>query len=76
MGPAVSQRRAHRAWNTKTLTPNPDTLASIGLGLRASIFQRAQFNIYWGVPLNHVSTVGGDIQDAGVHLQFVVSILD
>jgi hemolysin activation/secretion protein len=66
-----------RAWNSEVKTPDPDTLASIGLGLRASIFQRAQLNFYWGVPLNNVSYFGDyNIQDDGIHIQFVVTVLD
>lgn len=65
-----------RAWVAKGITPTPDTLASIGLGLRASLAQRAHFNIYWGLPLNHVPTTGGDIQDSGIHMQLVVNVLD
>jgi len=65
-----------KSWNTKFANPTTTTLASIGLGLRASIFQRAQFSIYWGVPLNHVPTAGGNIQDDGIHLQLVVNVLD
>lgn len=65
-----------KSWNTKFPDPTTTTLASIGLGLRASIFQRAQFSIYWGVPLNHVPTAGGNIQDSGIHIQLVVNVLD
>jgi hemolysin activation/secretion protein len=67
-----------RAWNTKGPTSDlreVDYLVSVGLGLRWSILpqERARFEIYWGVPLNHVTTPGpgGNLQDHGVHLQFV-----
>jgi hemolysin activation/secretion protein len=69
-----------RAWNTSLPTPAPTTLASIGLGLRwaatvASPFpMRPQFEVYWGVPLNHVKTPGGNLQDYGLHLQLVVAL--
>lgn len=69
-----------RAWNTDTPTPAPETLASIGLGLRwAATFTwpfpvRPQFEAYWGVPLNQVDTPGGNLQDYGLHLQFVVAL--
>jgi len=65
-----------KSWNTKFPDPVTTTLASVGLGLRASLFQRAQFSIYWGVPLNHVPTIGGNIQDDGIHLQLVVNVLN
>jgi hemolysin activation/secretion protein len=66
------------AWNTKFATPAPRNLASVGLGLRwaltltSPISLRPEFEIYWGVPLNNMKTAGGNLQDAGVHLQFVV----
>ncbi|MDT7043027.1 ShlB/FhaC/HecB family hemolysin secretion/activation protein [Candidatus Nitronereus thalassa] len=65
-----------RAWVAKGVNPDPETLASVGLGLRASIFDRAHFSIYWGLPLNHVPTTGGNLQDDGIHLQLVVNVLD
>jgi hemolysin activation/secretion protein len=68
-------------WNTRTPTPTPSTLVSVGLGLRwaATVFSspfpvRPQFEIYWGVPLNHVKTPGGNLQDSGLHLQLVVAL--
>lgn len=66
-----------RAWNAKGRTPDPETLASVGLGVRWMILpqDRARFEVYWGVPLNHVQTPGGNLQDHGIHLQFVVQAL-
>ncbi len=63
-----------RAWNAKGGTPDPDTLASVGLGIRWEMLpkNRAHFELYWGVPLNHVNTPGGNLQDHGIHLQLVV----
>jgi len=65
-----------RAWNNKVANTGPETLASVGLGLQASFFQRAHFSLYWGVPLNHVPTLGGNLQDEGIHLQLVVDLLN
>jgi hemolysin activation/secretion protein len=66
-----------RAWNTKGLTPDPQTLASVGLGLRWHILprDRAHFELYWGLPLNHVPHPPGNLQDHGIHLQLVVQML-
>lgn len=66
-----------RAWNAKGGTPDPDTLASVGLGVRWSILpqDRARFELYWGVPLNHVPHPEGNLQDHGIHLQVVVQVL-
>ncbi len=66
-----------RAWNAKGGTPDPQTLASVGLGLRWSILpkDRARFELYWGLPLNHVTHPPGNLQDHGIHLQFVIQVL-
>jgi hemolysin activation/secretion protein len=67
------------AWNTKFATPAPRNLASVGVGLcwaltsTSPVPLRSELEIYWGVPLNNVQTAGGNVQDAGVHLQFVVA---
>jgi hemolysin activation/secretion protein len=66
-----------RAWNTKGVTPDPQTLASVGLGLRWNILprDRARFELYWGLPLNHVPHPPGNLQDHGIHFQLVVQVL-
>lgn len=63
-----------RAWEAKGGTPDPQTLASVGLGLRWAVLpkDRARFELYWGVPLNHVTHPSGNLQDYGIHLQAVV----
>ena len=54
-----------------------DTLASVGLGLRWNILprERARFELYWGLPLNLITHSTGNLQDHGIHLQFVVQVL-
>jgi hemolysin activation/secretion protein len=66
-----------RSWNAKFSTPDPETLASIGMGLRLTFFDRAFANVYWGQKLNHVTEPGqkNDLQDNGVHVQFTWNIL-
>ena len=66
-----------RAWNAKGVTPDPQTLASVGLGLRWNILprDRARFELHWGLPLNHVPHPPGNLQDHGIHLQFIVQVL-
>lgn len=66
-----------RAWNAKGGTPDPDTLASVGLGVRWSLLpqERARCELYWGHALNHVSHPPGNLQDHGIHLQVVVQVL-
>jgi hemolysin activation/secretion protein len=68
-----------RGWNAKGDTPKPLDLSSVGIGLRwgvtipAVVPIRPQFEIYWGRPLRNVTTSGGDLQDKGIHFQFVLS---
>ena len=81
-GPQVSVHFAPfidvgRSWNAQISTPSPKTLASIGAGLRLGFFNRAFANVYWGQQLNHVSDTppGGNLQDHGIHVQFILNIL-
>ena len=66
-----------QAWNTRVSTPEPDFLASAGLGVRWNVLprDRARFELYWGVPLNHVPHPPGNLQDHGIHLQLIVQVL-
>lgn len=54
----------------------PDTLASVGAGLRWAILpkDRANFEVYWGQQLNHVERVANAVQDYGVHLGLVIQL--
>jgi hemolysin activation/secretion protein len=75
-----------RAWNARGLGAHPEAIASVGIGLRwamtvhSRLFPASplaftpQFEVYWGHPLHDVRTSGGNIQDAGVHVQLLVSV--
>jgi hemolysin activation/secretion protein len=70
-----------RSWLAKDTTPDPQTLASIGMGLRFSYgalafpyIKNLSANIYWGQQLNHVTNPGNGLQDHGVHFQVVVQV--
>jgi hemolysin activation/secretion protein len=62
--------------NRDVVTPSPDALASVGVGVRwaarwtAVVPVRLQFEVFWGQPLVDVSTPGGNLQDQGLQLQF------
>jgi hemolysin activation/secretion protein len=67
-----------RAWATLPPVDKPLDIASVGIGLRwgvtipALVEIRPQLEVYWGYPLRDMKTTGGDIQDKGVHFQFVL----
>ncbi|MDH5666754.1 MAG: ShlB/FhaC/HecB family hemolysin secretion/activation protein [Nitrospira sp.] len=65
------------AWVSRGNTQGPQTLVSVGLGIRWNVLpkDRARFELYWGVPLNHVVHPPGNLQDYGIHLQAVVQAL-
>jgi len=68
------------AWNNKLPTLEPRTIYSAGIGIRwAATFIKPvpiqpQFEIYWGHPFKKVDTPGGNLQDHGLHLQFVLAL--
>ncbi len=57
-------------------TTFPDTLYSVGVGLRWNILpnDRASFEIYWGQKLNPVPQTGNTLQDHGIHLGIVANL--
>jgi hemolysin activation/secretion protein len=54
----------------------PDTLASVGAGLRWNILpnDRASFEVYWGQKLKHEPRISHTTQDHGVHLGIVINL--
>ena len=67
---------ANRPSPTAPITTFPDTLASVGVGLRWNILpkDRASFEVYWGQQLNHVTFNQNTLQDHGVHIGFVANL--
>jgi hemolysin activation/secretion protein len=61
---------------TAPITSFPDTIASVGAGLRWNMLpnDRAIFEVYWGQQLKHVPQISNTIQDHGVHLGIVVNL--
>jgi hemolysin activation/secretion protein len=61
---------------TAPITSFPDTLASVGAGLRWNILpnDKAGFEVYWGHQLKDVPDFGNKIQDHGVHLGIVINL--
>lgn len=54
-------------WNLDAPTPNPDYLVSVGLGLRAKVYDRVLVRLDWGLPLTARGERGNDLQDLGLH---------
>jgi hemolysin activation/secretion protein len=65
------------SWFAKGANPSPETLASIGAGLRFNLATIANLNVYWGRRLvtAHVFNPHSSMQDEGVHIQFVLNLM-
>ena len=67
------------AWNNTGPKPKVRSISSVGLGLRWGLtipgIIRPQLEVYWGHALRDVPTPGGNLQDKGLHLQFVLGTL-
>lgn len=59
------------AWNTDLPTPDPDTISSVGIGVRWDPSPKIHSELYWGLSLRDVDNPDEDLQDAGIH--FLVS---
>jgi hemolysin activation/secretion protein len=57
-----------KAWNEGDRS-GPNTLASLGLGLRYRPIERLLLQMYWGGRLRSVSRRGNDIQNNGFHFR-------
>ncbi len=65
------------SWSAKGVSGDPQTLASVGAGLRFNITTVANLNVYWGRRLvtSNVSNPHNGLQDEGVHIQFVLNVM-
>lgn len=65
------------SWSAKGTTASPQTLASVGAGLRFNFATIANLNVYWGRRLvsNTISNPHDSMQDEGVHIQFVLNLM-
>jgi len=58
-----------RSWNRERPTPEPEVLASVGVGLRATYYPWLDFELYYGRRLKNIGNTGNDLQDRGIHFQ-------
>jgi hemolysin activation/secretion protein len=64
-----------RAWNTNTVNPSQEWLASAGVGTIWNFWRGSRFELYWGQRLNPPERARHtNLQDYGVHLQLVVEV--
>jgi len=64
-----------RSWSRKTENDSGNTLTSSGVGVIWNIIQGSRLEMYWGHRWNSVPKPGNDLQDRGIHLQFIVQVL-
>ncbi|MBA2491622.1 MAG: ShlB/FhaC/HecB family hemolysin secretion/activation protein, partial [Gammaproteobacteria bacterium] len=57
------------AENTDIATPDPNTISSLGLGLRWDPSSNLHAEIYWGYGLREIDTLNEDLQDSGIHFR-------
>jgi hemolysin activation/secretion protein len=61
--------------NTDLESPDPDTISSLGIGLRWNPHRQIHGEFYWGIALREVDTGGEeDIQDSGIHFALDVRL--
>jgi hemolysin activation/secretion protein len=63
-----------RGWNVDGETPDPDVIASVGMGLRWEVTERTWAEVFYGHALTDVDRPGDNIQDLGVHFRVVVGL--
>ncbi|MBH8566164.1 ShlB/FhaC/HecB family hemolysin secretion/activation protein [Nostoc sp. CENA67] len=59
------------AWNNSAPNPDPNTLASVGLGLRWTQGDRFSARLDWGIPLISAESEGKSLQEDGVYFSLV-----
>ncbi|NET50885.1 MAG: ShlB/FhaC/HecB family hemolysin secretion/activation protein, partial [Merismopedia sp. SIO2A8] len=56
-----------RGWNVDDVDPDPNTLASLGLGLRLTLGNSLTARLDWGIPLTDVDNDGDTLQEDGIY---------
>jgi len=64
-----------KAWNSGSFEdPAPNSIYSLGLGLRWDFRKRIHARLYWGIPLRSLDGKShSDLQDNGIHFQIGIS---
>jgi len=62
------------AWFNEQTTPNPDTVSSVGLGLRWQPDPKLRIEVHYGHALDDLANKGSDLQDDGIHFTLNASL--
>lgn len=63
------------SWETNARTPPPETLSSLGLGVRWDPSPKLHTELYWGIPLRKLDNgPNHDLQDSGLHFAVNVNV--
>lgn len=55
------------AWNSDGTEVNPNTISSVGVGLRFVRGDSFNARLDWGIPLTKVDSIGNSLQEEGIH---------
>ena len=58
-----------RSWNNDLADPTPRSIYSTGLGLRWSVSEAVQLELYWGYAFEDIDNPDHDLQDDGIHFR-------
>ena len=61
------------AWNNSGTNPDPNTLASVGLGLQLALGNVLQARLDWGIPLISVDSSERTLQEQGLLFSIIVN---
>jgi hemolysin activation/secretion protein len=61
------------AWNNSGTNPDPNTLASVGLGLQLALGNVLQARLDWGIPLISVDSSERTLQEQGLVFSIIVN---
>lgn len=61
------------AWNRSTVDPDPNTLVSVGLGLRLQLSDRLTARFDWGIPLVSIEGDKNTWQEQGLYFSIVAN---
>ncbi|TVQ44644.1 MAG: ShlB/FhaC/HecB family hemolysin secretion/activation protein [Gloeocapsa sp. DLM2.Bin57] len=71
----VSFYELGHVWNNSDFTLPISTLASVGVGLNLTAYDRLNAYFYWGIPLNNLTTLGNSLQEDGLYFSVQYQVL-